>query len=261
MKTKAIAALGIDTESHVGIYGIVVADSGMYYKKWAGSASLPSETGWLALGGRFNSTPSAFRAPLRIFPGGRQRCLASAPMTRCFIVQWSLPPGRLRQKGWGPLGGIFTSPSAAISFGPEGFFMRAIVGLGTDNQPYLKIFDFAGNGVWLPSASDWLPLGGVLIYEPAVPNRSQDESTSFDIFGVGEDRQMYHMIVDGAQWPPKTSGWQPVGGCFQEPSGRGEVGPRACRRLRARHGSCKVPSGLRKRQLAQRLGIPGRCVR
>lgn len=127
-------------------------------------------------------------------------------------ASWPPPP-----EGWGPLGGIFTSPSAAISFGPEGAEKWAIVGLGTDNQPYLKIFDFAGNGVWLPSASDWLPLGGVLIYEPAVPNRSQDESTSFDIFGVGEDRQMYHMIVDGAQWPPKTSGWQPVGGCFRSP--------------------------------------------
>jgi hypothetical protein len=118
VKTKAIAALGIDTESHVGIYGIG-ADSAMYYKKWAGSASLPSETGWLALGGRFDSAPSAFVHRFGFSPwttevfgvGSDDEMFHRAVVT----ASWPPPP-----EGWGPLGGIFTSPPAAISFGPMG---------------------------------------------------------------------------------------------------------------------------------------------
>jgi hypothetical protein len=45
-----------------------------------------------------------------------------------------------------------------------------------------------------------------------------DDRTVFDIFGVGEDRQMYRMIVEAGQWPPKTSGWQPAGGCLASPA-------------------------------------------
>ncbi|HJY83523.1 MAG TPA: hypothetical protein VKK81_20865 [Candidatus Binatia bacterium] len=212
MKTKAIAAQEIDTESRVGIYAIGT-DGAMYYKIWHGDASLPSKTDWLFLDGRFDSIPSTFVHRFELSPwttevfglGSNDEMFHRTVGTD----SWPPPP-----QGWGPLGGIFNSPPAAISFGSEGSEKWAIVGLGTDNQPYLKIFDFTGSGLWLPSAGDWLPLGGILIYEPAVPNPMQDGRTAFDIFGVGEDRQMYHMIVDASRWPPTTSGWQPTGGCF-----------------------------------------------
>jgi hypothetical protein len=67
VKTKAIAAQEIDTESRVGAYGIGT-DGVMYYKIWNGSASLPTKTGWLSLSGIFDSIPSTFAHRFELSP-------------------------------------------------------------------------------------------------------------------------------------------------------------------------------------------------
>ena len=57
--------------------------------------------------------------------------------------------------GWEPLGGVFTSPAAAVAWSAN---RLDIFGLGTDYQMYHKYWD--GNQ-WGPSATGWEPLGGV----------------------------------------------------------------------------------------------------
>ena len=83
-----------------------------------------------------------------------------------------------------------------------------IFGLGTDNQMYHKAWD--GNN-WLPSVTDWEPLGGVFNSPPAVISWANDR---LDIFALGADNQMYHKAWDGVNWLPSVTGWEPLGGVF-----------------------------------------------
>jgi len=212
MKTKAIAAQSIDTMGRVGVYGIGT-DGAMYYKIWSGNTSLPSKTDWLFLDGGFNSSPTAAIDPTILAPWSAfVFCLGlNNEMFFRVVSSFSWPPP---SETWQPLGGGFNSPPACESVGDlESGAKIVVAGLGTDNQLYLKVFDINKNQ-WLPSLTDWLPLGGVLIYEPVIARFEGDSSQNFDIFGVGTDRQMYQMNVNVSQWPPIITGWLPAGGCF-----------------------------------------------
>jgi hypothetical protein len=57
-------------------------------------------------------------------------------------------------QGWQPLGGKFTSPPMAVSWGPN---RLDIFGLGVDSGMYHKAWD----GAWHPSPFDWEGRGGV----------------------------------------------------------------------------------------------------
>jgi hypothetical protein len=64
--------------------------------------------------------------------------------------------------GWGPsvtdwerLGGIFTSPPAAVAWSSN---RLDIFGLGTDKAMYHKAWD---GSRWHPSVTDWERLGGI----------------------------------------------------------------------------------------------------
>jgi hypothetical protein len=105
-------------------------------------------------------------------------------------------------RDWEPLGGVFTSPPAAVSWGLN---RLDIFGLGQDHSIFHKSWDGSN---WGP----WEPLGGVFTSLPAAvswgPNR-------LDIFGLGQDHGMYHKWWDGSTWGP--SGWEPLGGVFTMP--------------------------------------------
>lgn len=214
MKTKAIAAHVINTESHIGVYAIGI-DQAMHYMVWEGDTGLPQKA--ISLGGAFDSLPAALVHQYEFSPWTTE-VFGLGTGNQMFhrtvnTAVWPPPAA-----DWEFLGGVFNSPPAAVSVGPEGAEKWVIVGLGTENQPYVKVFDFTQTQAWLPSSDGWFPLGGRLIYEPAVADRAPgDQGSDLNIFGVGEDRQMYHMILDVSQWPPSTAGWQAIGGCFTSP--------------------------------------------
>jgi hypothetical protein len=43
------------------------------------------------------------------------------------------------------------------------------------------------------------------------------ERNRLDIFGLGDDRQMFHKAFDGRQWLPSPTGWEALGGKFSSP--------------------------------------------
>jgi hypothetical protein len=86
-----------------------------------------------------------------------------------------------------------------------------IFGLGTDNQMYHKAWD---GSAWLPSPTDWEPLGGVFNSAPAAVSRG---SNRIDIFVLGSANQMYHKTWDGSAWLPSPTDWEPLGGVFNSP--------------------------------------------
>jgi hypothetical protein len=43
------------------------------------------------------------------------------------------------------------------------------------------------------------------------------ERNRLDIFGLGDDRQMFHKAFDGRQWLPSPTGWEALGGSFTSP--------------------------------------------
>jgi hypothetical protein len=224
MKNKAIYATervgvnGGNRFSQVGLFGIHSSDRAMNHKVWDGDEWLPSKTDWLSLGGAFDSIPAAtvvdlpsFTAlPYLIFGLGTDDQAYQARVVPNVPSQW--PPSF---QDWQPIGGVFKSPLIVQWWGvvlggqvnevsDNGW---ALIGLGTENQPYLKARNPTDG-----STTDWQPLGGRLIYEPAIAY--SDPANTFDIFGVGTDAQMYHMVFDGSQWPPTTTAWEPLGGCF-----------------------------------------------
>jgi hypothetical protein len=67
---------------------------------------------------------------------------------------------------------------------------------------------------WLPSTTDWEPLGGYFTSPPAAVCRSPYQ---IDVFGLGTDSQMFHKERKGAQWLPSDGGWNPLGGAFNSP--------------------------------------------
>ena len=76
-----------------------------------------------------------------------------------------------------------------------------IFGLGTDNQMYHKAWD---GSAWLPSPTDWEPLGGVFNSPPAIASWGNNR---LDIFALGTDNQMCHKAWDGSNWLPSPTGW------------------------------------------------------
>jgi Repeat of unknown function (DUF346) len=110
---------------------------------------------------------------------------------------------------WEPLGGVFNSPPAAVSWGEN---RLDIFGLGTDNRMYHK----AWNGSdWDPrSLEHWDPLSGIYNSQPAVVSWDKNR---LDIFCLGQDNRMYHRAWDGVnnRWdPPKESDPSLLGGEF-----------------------------------------------
>jgi Repeat of unknown function (DUF346) len=221
MKSRAICAVSLGS-LQIGVYGIGAGpDRAMYYKGWNGNAWLPSLVDWLSLDGQaFDRTPSAlvsgqvFTSNSDVFGVGIDSQMHHRN------VQGTWPPA---PEAWQALG---TVTGSALDFTSSGFYALdvttfgspntsfAIVGLGKYNQPYLKVFD-GKSGAWLPSIAGWLPLGGLLICNPAVvPDDPLATPNNFSIFGVGTGRQMFRMTLDGSQWPPKMSGWLSLGGCF-----------------------------------------------
>jgi len=128
---------------------------------------------------------------------------------------------------WEPLGGIFTSPPAAVSWGPG---RLDVFGLGTDNQIYTNYFndiykDRLGGG-W---GSDWERLvGGVFDSAPAVVAYNEvsieDSGEVFvgrvDVFGRGLDKQVYFKLSYGGSWGyPEERDWEPLGSVSTFPTG------------------------------------------
>jgi hypothetical protein len=190
MKTKAVAA-SLVQPGRVSVYGIGT-DDGMYYKIWDGDRSQPSRTGWLPLGGKFDSVPSVFAKNFQLAPWDGQAFGLGSNNEMFFrtVGNFTFPPP---PQAWQPLGGIFNSPPTALSCGPEGAVKWAIVGLGTDNQSYLKLFDERANA-WLPSIDGWFPLGGKLIYEMDFAVIGGATAQTIALFGVGTGR---HGDLDG----------------------------------------------------------------
>lgn len=112
--------------------------------------------------------------------------------------------------GWDDLGGTFTSAPAAASPGPN---QLDVFGLGPDYAMYHK----AWNGTaWSPQ---WESLGGSFLSAPAAIMRNEGQPPLFkimDVFAVGDDHQMYHLIGSIDVWRPGPvwSGWERLGGDF-----------------------------------------------
>jgi hypothetical protein len=173
----------------------------MYRKSWDGAQWTPSPTDWESLGGTFSDSPVvASWGPNRLdlFGLGADR----QPYIKSFDgTAWS--------PDWVPLGGTFNSNITAVSWGPG---RLDLFGVGTDKQMYHKAFDTALGSQWLPSATDWEPLGGTFSSGAAVASWAPGR---LDIFGVGTDNQMYIKSWDGSAWNPSPLEWNPLGGSFQ----------------------------------------------
>ena len=234
MKNKAVCAIGLrgsignnNSQDQVGVFGIGT-NGALYYKLWDGKEWLPSNTDWLSLGGAFDSLPAAVVSWQQFGPDAFYIYgLINDQAYHSTVLPNTQLPWLPAPQPWEPFGGVFNSPLDAEIWGKRTDLVGnhlagnsvAIAGIGTDSQPYLKLAPvFVPEN---PTMTDWLPLGRLLIYEPAIAAWGDDNN--FDIFGVGVDGQMYHMVVDGNPWqatpptpqqPLKLTGWQPVGGCF-----------------------------------------------
>ena len=109
---------------------------------------------------------------------------------------------------WEDLGGTFSSPPAAVSWGANRI---DVFGLGTDNQMYHRWWN-ADAGEWDPK-QNWEGLGGTFNSPPAAvawgPNR-------LDIFALGIDNQVLHKDWNGVTgaWEPSALTWESLAGGF-----------------------------------------------
>jgi len=202
----------------------------MYLKFWDGSKWLPSQNDWLSLGGGFGSAPTAWQCLWNVLDSYETGFIGLGLDYQAYemmldLVSW--PPISTQQiaggvQAWEALGGTFNS---ALDAKPWGWnqvdathnHSLAIVGLGTDNQPYLYATSPTDLNDDDPKSSQgWLALGNKFIYDPVIsaPNVSNVGNNTFDVFGIGTDRQLYHMVINGNQSPIVPSTWQPSGGCF-----------------------------------------------
>ena len=101
---------------------------------------------------------------------------------------------------WESLGGIITSPPAAVSWGANRVDVFA---LATDSSLAHRGWD--GNG-W----GGWESLGGVLTTPPAAVSWGPDW---IDVFGRGTDNALWHRWWDGHAW----GGWESLGGIITSP--------------------------------------------
>lgn len=223
MKTKAVSACTIAHQNkRYLIYGIGT-DAAIWTKELYGSEWLPSEAGWISLGGGFNSVPVAvvpswdvLADPLENEVFGRGLDNAAYSQTLDFP---DAPPALPAPGAWSKIGGGFNSaldagsfgfsPSSATQLNTVNGYAVAVTGLGTDNQPYVKVINAGLSG---GLNSDWEPLGGTMIYAPVM--FSSIWSNTLQIFCIGTDCHMYQMTIEASALPLKLSGWQPVGGCF-----------------------------------------------
>jgi hypothetical protein len=128
-----------------------------------------------------------------------------------------------------PLAGA-TTPTHAAPNGPYEILRGAILGtpitvsrggdlldifvVGTDHQLYHKAWD---GQRWLPSATDYEPLGG-LVRDGSTPAVAAWGASRLDIVVVGADRQLYHKAWDGQRWLPSATGYEALGGLVRDGS-------------------------------------------
>jgi hypothetical protein len=224
MRETAIAVWGsfVDQRSPGGVVGIGT-DGKMYCKLWS-EQWRPSQTDWLSLEGQFDSYPAAavrgeqFVPSADVFGVG----LDNQAYWLNVLPSGNGPPYGLPVPGtWQAIGGIFNSPIAARAFGfihNVNSFVNpstALAGLGADNQPFIQVMNSADPkaGGTFPG---WVGLGGILITEVACASFPGFDASAntIELYGLGTDAQMYRLQLDGSVWPPKSSGWQPAGGCF-----------------------------------------------
>lgn len=200
----------------------------MFLKLFTQNKWLPSGTDWFEIYGNFDSVPTAWQSLYLTDSAFEAGFLGLGVDYKAYqsvldLVNWPPVPlkgGAVGPSNWEPLGGVFNSPLDAKAFGyteiPEYNTALAVVGLGTDNQPYLYAGVSNQDTGDPTSPQGWLPLGNKFIYEPVIATHNvvDPSNNSFDIFGVGTDRQMYHMTIDGTRSPIAPGIWQPSGGCF-----------------------------------------------
>ncbi len=78
---------------------------------------------------------------------------------------------------------------------------------GADNAVWYKQRDTAG--VWSPSATGWISLGGVISARPAV---AVSPSGRLDLFVRGTAGDIHHKALYSGAWVPSISTWEPLGG-------------------------------------------------
>ncbi len=78
---------------------------------------------------------------------------------------------------------------------------------GADNAVWYKQRSAAG--VWSPSATGWISLGGVISARPAV---AVSPSGRLDLFVRGTAGDIHHKALYSGAWVPSISTWEPLGG-------------------------------------------------
>lgn len=127
---------------------------------------------------------------------------------------------------WGPsvdglesLGGIkFASAPSAVSWGADRTDIFAIGSLA-NSQLYHKYWD--GHS-WQPAEMDWEGLGGDLHdqFPLAVTSWAVDR---LDVFGIGQDGELYHKYWDGSVWNPSGDQLERLAPDFEFNSGAAAV--------------------------------------
>ena len=159
------------------------------------------EAGWDHLGGKFITAP-AMVATKAVRP------LVNAPIDPPVLPQ---PPQAAVSGG--------QAPAEAHAMAPAGLHGVGLGGLpGNDPQPRLDVFglgpDFGmrQQTLWqgvAPPTQEWTNLGGSFISAPTAVAAFGEKR--IDVFGVGQDRAMYHQAWNGEVW---TGEWERLGGIF-----------------------------------------------
>jgi hypothetical protein len=183
---------------------MVGSDGHLYHKGWEGGRWLPSATGYESLGGdiRAGSSPaivSWVKGRLDIAVVGTDRQL--------YHKAWDGSRWLPSPSGYEPLGGLIrdgSSPSVA-AWGPN---RLDIVVVGDDRQVQRKTWD--GNN-WLPSASEFTPLGGT-VRDGSSPNIVSRGPGRLDVFIAGDDKGLDHKAWETNQWLPSATDFEHLGG-------------------------------------------------
>ena len=225
MKERAVSIISAPAISQkaYAIFGCAAGNPELFVKAFDGSRPqgsqwLPSQAGWTALGGAFDSTIAPvmrggqFVPSIDLFGIGLDNAMYHG------VMSFLLPPSPIwppAQVTWPSTGGIFNGPPAALAYGNSlgtyaPYLKLVAVGVGTDNQAYAS-GSFLGGP---PSQTAWAPIGGKFISELFFDTSSTDLD-KFGVLGLGTDAQLYRQAVDATNWPPVLSGWAPQGGCFR----------------------------------------------
>ncbi|OCL01214.1 fucose-specific lectin [Glonium stellatum] len=106
---------------------------------------------------------------------------------------------------WSSLGGVFTFPPVAISWGAGRI---DILGIGTDGAMYTQCFD---NNQW---SGNWTSLGGVFSTPPTVTSWGKQR---LDVFALGTDNSMYHKAYGGGEGLQWDADWGTLQGTYSSP--------------------------------------------